>query len=68
MPPSFRGKSIRFLYNLVVGTNRSAVGGASFGPTARGASSRVMRVPIRVYNHVAGELASLALTRHKSLG
>ncbi|GAA6029152.1 hypothetical protein JCM8097_001625 [Rhodosporidiobolus ruineniae] len=56
LPPSFRGKSIKFNYHLVVGTNR-----IPFGPVPhpgqvaayrRESVSRVMRVPVRVYNHV----------------
>lgn len=55
LPPSFRGKSIKFSYHMVVGTNRS-----TSGPTTRGPSkdplSRVMKVPLRIYNHVGGML------------
>ncbi|KAK4057024.1 Golgi membrane exchange factor (Ric1p-Rgp1p) subunit [Microbotryomycetes sp. JL221] len=56
LPPSFRGRSIKFNYNLVVGTSRTKLGtvtspAAALG-AARDATSRVMRVPIRVYNHV----------------
>ncbi|ORY75976.1 Rgp1-domain-containing protein [Leucosporidium creatinivorum] len=56
LPPSFRGKAIKFSYHLVVGTSRSKLGAvnsplAALG-AARDATSRVMRVPVRVYNHV----------------
>ncbi|KDE09521.1 hypothetical protein MVLG_00419 [Microbotryum lychnidis-dioicae p1A1 Lamole] len=56
LPPSFRGKSIKFSYHLVVGTNRTRIGGinsmAAKSCAAREATSRVIRVPVRVYNHV----------------
>ncbi|GAA6000577.1 uncharacterized protein JCM10292_000493 [Rhodotorula paludigena] len=57
LPPSFRGKSIKFNYHLVVGSNRVALGPAvpTEAPRAgrtKGSVSRVMRVPLRVYNHV----------------
>ncbi|SCV71493.1 BQ2448_3081 [Microbotryum intermedium] len=56
LPPSFRGKSIKFSYHLAVGTNWTKIGGinsmaAKFG-AARNATSRVIKVPVRVYNHV----------------
>ncbi|CAK5278779.1 unnamed protein product, partial [Mycena citricolor] len=40
MPPTFKGRTVRFSYELVVGVCRP------------GNVSRVMKVPIRVYNHV----------------
>ncbi|KAM0790676.1 hypothetical protein ACM66B_004535 [Microbotryomycetes sp. NB124-2] len=56
LPPSFRGRAIKFNYNLVVGTSRTRLGTVMNPSAARGAArdatSRVMRVPIRVYNHV----------------
>ncbi|KAK4703418.1 RAB6A-GEF complex partner protein 2, partial [Phenoliferia sp. Uapishka_3] len=48
LPPAFRGKAIKFSYHLVVGTNRVTLGSSSQSPSR----SRVMRVPVRVYNHV----------------
>lgn len=58
LPPSFRGKSIKFSYHLVVGSNRVKLGHVSSPSTGLGttrdAKSRVMRVPVRVYNHVGG--------------
>lgn len=64
LPPSFRGKSIKFNYHLVVGSNRVALGPAvpTEAPRAgrtKGSVSRVMRVPLRVYNHVGGALSSV---------
>ncbi|KAK4052398.1 Golgi membrane exchange factor (Ric1p-Rgp1p) subunit [Microbotryomycetes sp. JL201] len=56
LPPSFRGRAIKFNYNLVVGTSRTRLGTVTSPSAARGAArdatSRVMRVPIRIYNHV----------------
>ena len=56
LPPSFRGKAIKFSYHLVVGTNRTNLGTRiDLGPKAMPteATSRIMRVPVRIYNHVA---------------
>ncbi|KAG1814344.1 Rgp1-domain-containing protein [Suillus subaureus] len=53
LPPTFRGRMIRFSYELVVGTCRR---GDSSGGTATSVGvtvSRVMKVPIRVYNWVS---------------
>ncbi|KAG8698972.1 hypothetical protein FRC09_006912 [Ceratobasidium sp. 395] len=47
LPPSFRGKYFRLTYHLVVGTTRPDA-----QPDA-GQIRRVIRVPIRMYNHVA---------------
>ncbi|KAG9125759.1 hypothetical protein FRC07_006318 [Ceratobasidium sp. 392] len=47
LPPSFRGKYFRLTYHLVVGTTRPDT-----HPDA-GQLRRVIRVPIRMYNHVA---------------
>ncbi|GAA5974982.1 hypothetical protein JCM11641_006789 [Rhodosporidiobolus odoratus] len=56
LPPSFRGKAIKFNYHLVVGTNRIPLGPAPHPAHVLGykreSVSRVMRVPVRVYNHV----------------
>lgn len=65
LPPTHAGKTLSFGYELVVGACRApAPSAASAGghhiPAWRGAnaakssSSRVMKVPIRVYNHVSG--------------
>ncbi|KAG6807999.1 hypothetical protein H0H92_005735, partial [Tricholoma furcatifolium] len=61
LPPTFRGRALKFAYELEVGTCRAGPGAGSSTPTSAGASasagagsvSRVMKVPIRVYNHVA---------------
>lgn len=64
LPPSFRGKAIKFNYQLVVGTNRTSLSpSALLSPDQpvrprtrdRATNSRVMKVPIRLYNHVGGE-------------
>ncbi|RPD58460.1 Rgp1-domain-containing protein [Lentinus tigrinus ALCF2SS1-6] len=50
LPPTFRGRALKFSYQFTLGICRSggSVPGAS--PTS---NSRVMKVPIRVYNNVA---------------
>ncbi|KAK2459798.1 hypothetical protein APHAL10511_008230 [Amanita phalloides] len=61
LPPTFRGRVIRFSYELSVGVCRSACGplvrGMVLSPPPSLASgngvSRVVKVPIRVYNYVA---------------
>ncbi|KZT58546.1 Rgp1-domain-containing protein [Calocera cornea HHB12733] len=56
LPPTFRGKAIRFSYELVVGTSHAP------SPGNNGSSSplyqeqhrkKVMKIPIRVYNSVS---------------
>ncbi|KAF8060802.1 Rgp1-domain-containing protein [Lyophyllum atratum] len=51
LPPTFKGRSVKFSYELVIGTCRA---GSSGGPGSASANSvsRVMKVPIRMYNHV----------------
>ncbi|KAI0005356.1 Rgp1-domain-containing protein [Russula compacta] len=46
LPPTYRGRTLRFSYQLSVGACRATAG------TSNG-QSRVMKVPIRVYNHVS---------------
>ncbi|KAF9552700.1 Rgp1-domain-containing protein [Agrocybe pediades] len=56
LPPTFKGKALKFSYELVVGTCRagpSGSGGASGGGVSANSISRVMKVPVRVYNYVA---------------
>ncbi|KAF8638674.1 hypothetical protein AX17_002019 [Amanita inopinata Kibby_2008] len=56
LPPTFRGRSVRFSYELIIGVCRAGGGTLSFSspPSLSSASgvSRVMKVPIRVYNNV----------------
>ncbi|GAC93875.1 hypothetical protein PHSY_001442 [Pseudozyma hubeiensis SY62] len=48
VPPSYHGKAIRLKYILTLGTNRSNPSAAS----TRAQTSRLISIPIRVYNHV----------------
>ncbi|KAE9404371.1 Rgp1-domain-containing protein [Gymnopus androsaceus JB14] len=65
LPPTFRGRTFRFAYELVVGICRSSSDGASVngdslssapasakGKGPGGSVSKVMKVPIRVYTNV----------------
>ncbi|GAA5906895.1 uncharacterized protein JCM6883_005721 [Sporobolomyces salmoneus] len=52
LPPSFRGKAIKFNYQLVVGSNRVSLSTNPEMPSGKGSISRMMRVPLRIYNHV----------------
>ncbi|GLB36773.1 putative rgp1-domain-containing protein [Lyophyllum shimeji] len=51
LPPTFKGRSLKFSYELVIGTCRSGSSGGS-GSASASSISRVMKVPIRVYNNV----------------
>ena len=53
LPPTYRGRTLRFSYQLSVGACRATAG------TPNG-QSRVMKVPIRVYNHVSGRFLSVS--------
>jgi hypothetical protein len=56
LPPTFRGRSLKISYELVIGTCRASTSAmrssSSLGPTGANSTSRVMKVPIRVYNNV----------------
>ncbi|CAA7266333.1 unnamed protein product [Cyclocybe aegerita] len=52
LPPTFKGKALKFSYELVVGTCRAGPPGSGGGMGVN-SISRVMKVPIRVYNHVS---------------
>ena len=58
LPPTFRGRSLKLSYELVIGTCRASASAmrstSSLGPTGASSISRVMKVPIRVYNNVTG--------------
>jgi hypothetical protein len=54
LPPTFRGRSLRFSYELIIGTCRATNGVGSRAAVGSNGISRVMKVPIRVYNHVSG--------------
>ncbi|ETW87730.1 hypothetical protein HETIRDRAFT_457174 [Heterobasidion irregulare TC 32-1] len=61
LPPTYKGRTVKFTYQLSVGTCRAGLGaGAGAGAGGQGtpasgasSNSRVMKVPIRVYNHVS---------------
>jgi hypothetical protein len=59
LPPTFKGRSFKFSYQFVVGTCRAGssaiMPGNGMGPTGANSVSRVMNVPIRVYNNVLGK-------------
>ena len=48
LPPSYLGKAIRLKYLLTLGTNRSE----ALAAPARAQTSRLIQIPIRIYNHV----------------
>ncbi|GAA5975307.1 hypothetical protein JCM5350_006423 [Sporobolomyces pararoseus] len=52
LPPSFRGKAIKFNYQLVVGSNRVSLSSNPGMSSGKGSVSRLMKVPLRIYNHV----------------
>lgn len=53
LPPTFRGRMIRFSYELIVGTCRRGDSGEGTTTSVGVTVSRVMKVPIRVYNWVS---------------
>ncbi|KAG6817284.1 hypothetical protein H0H87_010626 [Tephrocybe sp. NHM501043] len=54
LPPTFKGRVLRFSYELEVGTCRAGHGtpSTSAGSASANSVSRVMKVPIRIYNNV----------------
>ncbi|KAI0078498.1 Rgp1-domain-containing protein [Panus rudis PR-1116 ss-1] len=54
LPPTFRGRALKFSYQFIVGICRAASSASpgSAGIAGANSRSRVMKVPIRVYNHV----------------
>lgn len=48
LPPSYHGKAIRIKYVLSLGTNRAD----AYAASTRAQTSRLISIPIRVYNHV----------------
>lgn len=50
LPPTFRGRALKFTYHLTVGVCRARPSPSA--PNGRGSTSQVMRVPIRIYNNV----------------
>lgn len=60
LPPTFKGRSLKFSYQFVVGTCRAGsspppLSGKGMGPTGVNSVSRVMKVPVRLYNNVFGK-------------
>jgi RAB6A-GEF complex partner protein 2 len=62
LPPTYKGRGMKFGYELVVGTCRAGSvypqqSSTRFAKSqvSKGGVSRVMKVPIRVYNHVSGK-------------
>ncbi|KAG2128752.1 Rgp1-domain-containing protein [Suillus bovinus] len=53
LPPTFKGRMISFSYELVVGTCRRADSGEGTTTSVGVTVSKVMKVPIRVYNWVS---------------
>ncbi|KAI0358916.1 Rgp1-domain-containing protein [Trametes cingulata] len=51
LPPTFRGRALKFSYQFTLGVCRA--GSASSPGTGPSSNSRVMKVPIRVYNNVS---------------
>ncbi|KAF7299441.1 hypothetical protein MIND_00893900 [Mycena indigotica] len=47
LPPTFRGRTIKFSYELVVGVCRAS------GSRDNASVTRIMKVPIRIYNNVS---------------
>ncbi|EJF58478.1 Rgp1-domain-containing protein [Dichomitus squalens LYAD-421 SS1] len=50
LPPTFRGRALKFSYQFILGVCRA---GGNVPGASPSSSSRVMKVPIRVYNNVA---------------
>ncbi|KAF9527145.1 Rgp1-domain-containing protein [Crepidotus variabilis] len=53
LPPTFKGKTLRFSYELIVGTCRAGSSGNPGLGVGANSISRVMKVPIRLYNNVS---------------
>ncbi|KIY44985.1 Rgp1-domain-containing protein [Fistulina hepatica ATCC 64428] len=49
LPPTFKGRCVKFSYELVVSICRATSGAG----TGSNSSSRTMKIPIRVYNHAS---------------
>ncbi|OAD02953.1 hypothetical protein MUCCIDRAFT_109804 [Mucor lusitanicus CBS 277.49] len=53
IPPSYRGKSIRFNYYLVIGSQRSAPSFSAAKKSVGAQQGHVVQIPFRVLNHVS---------------
>lgn len=56
IPPSYRGKSIRFNYYLVIGSQRSAPSFSAAKKSVGAQQGHVVQIPFRVLNHVSGNV------------
>ncbi|KAI0825254.1 Rgp1-domain-containing protein [Trametes gibbosa] len=52
LPPTFRGRALKFSYQFILGVCRAGSGVSSPG-AGPSSNSRVMKVPIRMYNNVS---------------
>ncbi|EJD04560.1 Rgp1-domain-containing protein [Fomitiporia mediterranea MF3/22] len=52
LPPTYRGRGVKFSYHLTVGVCRANPGPYSSSSNSRSSTSQVMRVPVRIYSHV----------------
>ncbi|KAI8583160.1 hypothetical protein K450DRAFT_224496 [Umbelopsis ramanniana AG] len=54
IPPSHKGRCIRFNYHLIIGTQRSSGNGGATSNTSMG-RGHVVQMPFRVLNHVSAD-------------
>ncbi|KAH9947070.1 Rgp1-domain-containing protein [Amylocystis lapponica] len=54
LPPTYRGRTLRFSYQFILGVCRAAStrSASGMGPSGANSRSRIMKVPIRIYNNV----------------
>ncbi|OCH94164.1 Rgp1-domain-containing protein [Obba rivulosa] len=53
LPPTHKGRVLRFSYQFVLGICRAATASGSASAAGANSSSRVMKVPIRIYNYIS---------------
>ncbi|KAF9508028.1 hypothetical protein BS47DRAFT_1332970 [Hydnum rufescens UP504] len=53
LPPTYRGRAVKFSYNLIIGTSTSKPSVLPTSMHETNQRNRILRVPIRVYNHIA---------------
>ena len=51
LPPTFKGRALRFSYEFAIGVCRAG----GFPGNSSANHSRVMKIPVRVYNNVNGQ-------------
>jgi hypothetical protein len=54
IPPSHKGRCIRFNYHLIIGTQRSSVNSGATSNASMG-RGHVVQMPFRVLNHVSAD-------------